>query len=166
MTEATSSNNMKKPERDWRSMISISHDFFHRWRMVLEERFGTEETAALVDRFWEAVGVGTAESYLKRGKDAGDLEQIVNAFVKASLIMGENARAVKEGNDVLLIHEACPWISSFENYGAPGQCQTGCDKWFETALKNISGDFSVRTESCLAAGDSACARRYSKKIRE
>ncbi|GAB6154366.1 hypothetical protein JCM17380_31160 [Desulfosporosinus burensis] len=154
---------IKKLERDWRSMIFISHDFFHRWRMVLEEKFGAEETVALVDRFWESVGEGTAESYLKRGRDTADLEQIVNAFVRASLVMGERAKSVKEGNDVLLIHDSCPWVGSYKDYGAPGQCQAGCDKWFETALKVISQDFTVRTDSCLASGESTCTRRYSRK---
>jgi len=154
---------IKKLERDWRSMIFISHDFFHRWRMVLEEKFGAEETVALVDRFWESVGEGTAESYLKRGRDTADLEQIVNAFVRASLVMGESAKSVKEGNDVLLIHDSCPWVGSYKDYGAPGQCQAGCDKWFETALKAISQDFTVQTDSCMAAGESTCTRRYSRK---
>jgi hypothetical protein len=162
LTEVNS-DAIKKLERDWRSMISISHDFFHRWRMVLEEKFGAEETAALVDRFWESVGEGTGESYLKRGRNTEDLEQIVNAFVRASLVMGERARSAKDGNDVLLIHDACPWIGSYQDYRASGQCQAGCDKWFETALKTISQDFSVRTDSCLAAGDSTCTRRYSRK---
>lgn len=158
------SDALKKLERDWRSMIFISHDFFHRWRIVLEEKFGAEETDALVGCFWESVGEGTAESYLKRGRDTEDLEQIVNAFVRASLVMGESARSVKDGNDVLLIHDACPWIASFKDYGAPGKCQAGCDKWFETALKIISSDFTVRTDSCMAAGENTCTRRYSKKI--
>ena len=58
MTEVNSEA-IKKLERDWRSMIFISHDFFHRWRMVLEEKFGAEETADLVDRFWKSIGEGT-----------------------------------------------------------------------------------------------------------
>lgn len=157
------SDALKKMERDWRSMIFISHDFFHRWRMLLEEKFGPGETADLVNRFWESVGEGTAKSYLQRGKDPGDLEQIVGSFVKASLVMGESARLAKDGNDVLLIHEACPWMDSFRDYGAPGQCQAGCDKWFEKALTNISGDFLVHTDSCMAAGDSSCTRRFSRK---
>lgn len=162
MTEVNS-DAIKKLERDWRSMIFISHDFFHRWRMVLEEKFGAEETVALVNLFWESVGEGTAQSYLKRGGDTEDLEQIVNAFVRASHVMGESAQSLKDGNDVLLIHDACPWIGSYQDYGALGQCQAGCDKWFETALKTISDSFSVRTESCLAAGESNCTRRYSRK---
>ena len=162
MSEVTS-DAIKKLERNWRSMIFISHDFFHRWRMVLEEKYGAEETIALVDRFWESVGEGTAESYLKRGRDTEDLEQIVNAFVRASLVMGESAKSVKDGNDVLLIHDECPWIGSYQDYGAPGQCQAGCDKWFGTALMKISSDFSVRTDSCLAEGESSCIRRYSRK---
>lgn len=157
---------LKKMERDWRSMIFISHDFFHRWRMVLQERFGAEETADLVNRFWESVGEGTAKSYLQRGRDPGDLELIVNSFVKASLVMGESARSATDGNDVLLIHEACPWTASFQEYGASGQCQAGCDKWFEKALTDISGDFLVRTDSCLANGDSTCTRRFSRKNKE
>lgn len=163
MAEVTGKDAVKKLERDWRSMIMISHDFFHRWRIVLEEKFGQEETAGLVERFWESVGDGTAKSYLKRGKDAGNLEEIVNSFVKASLVMGENARMVKEDNEILLIHDTCPWIDSYKDFGVSGQCQSGCDRWFQTALKNISDDFAVRTESCLAAGDSNCTRRFSVK---
>jgi len=144
-------------------MIFVSHDFFHRWRIVLEEKFGKVETVALVDRFWELVGEGTGKSYLKHGRDTEDLEQIVNIFVRASLVMGESARSAKDGNDVLLIHDFCPWIGSFKDYGAPGQCQAGCDKWFDTALKTISRDFAIRTDSCLAAGDGTCTRRFSRK---
>lgn len=156
----SSNNDDKRMEQNWRSMIFISHDFFHRWRMVLAEKFGAQETAVLVERFWEAVGQGTGESYLKRGKDPQDLEQMVKFFVRASLVMGEKARWVKRGNDVLLIHDACPWIDSFKDFGAPGQCQAGCDKWFETALKTVSEDFSVQTESCMAVGDGNCTRRF------
>lgn len=164
--EAGNNEAVKKLERDWRSMISISHDFFHRWRMIIEEKLGPEEAIELVNRFWESVGEGTAESYLKRGKDTNNLEQIVDSFVKASLVMGESARSAKDGNEVLLIHEACPWVASFQNYGAPGQCRAGCDKWFEAAVKNISGNFLVQTDSCLAAGDTSCIRRFSEKMTE
>lgn len=154
---------VKKLENDWRSMIFIAHDFFHRWRQVVEEKYGKEKAVALVDRFWELVGQGTGESYLERGRDSGNLELIVKAMVRASQVMGETARMVPEGEDYLLIHEACPWTDSYRDYGAPGQCQAGCDRWFQTAVTAISPNFSVYTESCLAAGDSTCTRRYAKK---
>lgn len=163
MAEVSGVDSVKKLERDWRSMISISHDFFHRWRMVVEDRYGKEEAADLAKRFWESVGEGTAASYLKRGKDTEDLEQIVNYFVKASLVMGEAARIVREGKDVLLVHDSCPWVDTYRDYGAPGQCQAGCDRWFQTALQQISEGFSVQTESSLAAGDINCSRRFSEK---
>lgn len=156
------SSDAKKLQRDWRSMISISHDFFHRWRQVVEEKYGLEESMNLADRFWELVGDSTADSYLKRGKDTNDLEQIVDAFVKASLVMGESARMARNGDDFLLIHDACPWVDSFINYGAPGQCTAGCDSWFKRALKKISGDYSVRTECYIPAGGSTCTRRFSR----
>ncbi|KLU61274.1 hypothetical protein CEB3_c24940 [Peptococcaceae bacterium CEB3] len=153
---------VKQLEKDWRSMIFIAHDFFHRWRQVIEEKYGKEEAVALVDRFWELVGQGTGESYLVRGRDNENLEQIVKAMVRASQVMGETVRMVREGEDYLLIHEACPWLGSYQDYGAPGQCQAGCDRWFQTSVTTISPNFSVATESCLAAGDSTCTRRYAK----
>jgi hypothetical protein len=153
---------LKKLERDWQSMIFISHDFFHRWRLVLVEKFGQEETDRLIISFWESVGLGTGEAYLKKGRDPENLQDIVGAMVRASLVMGESARMAQDGDDCLLIHDKCPWVDSFKEYGDPGKCQAGCDKWFEIALKKISPNFSVKTESCLASGDSTCTRRYSK----
>jgi len=153
----------KKLERDWSSMILISHDFFHRWRQAVEEKYGAEESNNLANRFWELVGESTANSYLMRGKDTNDLEQIVKAFVNASLVMGESARMAKDGDDVLLIHDACPWIDSFKNTGAPGQCIEGCDKWFESAITKISDNFSVQTEGHIAAGADTCTRRFYRK---
>ncbi len=143
-------------------MIFIAHDFFHCWRKTVEEKLGTEVTSDLVLRFWELVGQGTGDSYLKRGRDPGDLEQVVKAMVRASQVMGESAAMVRDGDDYLLVHETCPWIDSFKNYGAPGQCQAGCDRWFESAVAAISADIAVGTESCLAAGDQTCRRRYRK----
>ncbi|WP_206809298.1 L-2-amino-thiazoline-4-carboxylic acid hydrolase [Paradesulfitobacterium ferrireducens] len=153
----------KRLEKDWRSMIFIAHDFFHRWRQVVEEKYGKEEAEGLILRFWELVGQGTGESYLKRGRDTENLEQVVKAMLRASEVMGEQARMEADGNDYLLIHDACPWIDSFKSYGAPGECQAGCDHWFGTAVKVVSPNLNVVTESCLAAGDSACVRRYSKR---
>ena len=143
-------------------MIFIVHDFFHSWRKTVEEKFGPEVASDLVLRFWELVGQGTGDSYLKRRRDPGDIEQIVKAMVRASQVMGESAVMVRDGEDYLLVHEACPWIDSFKNYGAPGQCQPGCDRWFESAVVTIPADISVTTESCLAAGDQTCRRRYRK----
>ncbi|MDT3701410.1 MAG: L-2-amino-thiazoline-4-carboxylic acid hydrolase [Thermincola sp.] len=156
---------LKKLERDWRSMIFISHDFFHRWRLVLAEKYGQAEADDLVVSFWESVGVGTGEAYLKKGRDPENMHDIVEASVRASLVMGESAKLVQDGDDYLLVHDKCPWIDSFKEYGAPGKCQAGCDKWFEAALRTISPKFAVKTESCLASGDSTCTRRYYKVYR-
>ncbi len=156
---------VKRLEKDWRSMIFIAHDFFHRWRQVVEERYGAEEGAELVNLFWQAVGGGTGESYLQRGRDVTDLAQVVKAMARASEVMGETVRVVRDGEEYLLVHDACPWIDSFRDYGAPGLCQAGCDRWFSTAAKTISPALEVRTESCLAAGESSCTRRYRKAVR-
>lgn len=153
-----------KLEKEWRSMIVISHDIFHCWRQVVEERLGSEAASELVNRFWELVGQGTGKAYLKRGRDTGDLEQIVGAMVRVSKTMGEKARMAQDGDDYLLIHDTCPWIDSFRDYGAEGQCQAGCDRWFVKSIETISPELTVKTESCLAAGDSNCTRRYSKKV--
>ena len=153
----------KKLEKDWRAMIAISHDFFHSWRQVVEEKFGTEEAAELINRFWERVGEGSGQAYLKRGFDTENIEQFVSSMVRVSLIMGESARIAQDGKDYLLIHDACPWVDTFRNYGAAGQCQAGCDAWFIKALEIVSPEFTVTTESSLGAGDKNCTRRYSRK---
>lgn len=154
----------KKLEKDWRSMIAISHDFFHCWRQVIEDKFGPEVASELIIRFWERVGAGSGKAFLKRGFNQENIEQFVSSMVKVSLIMGESARVSQDGNDYLLIHDACPWVESFCNSGAAGQCRAGCDAWFKKALETISTDFIVTTESSLADGDSTCTRRYSKKV--
>ena len=51
------------------------------------------------------------------------------AWLRASEVMGEQVRMAADGDDYLLIHDACPWIESYKDYGAPGQCQAGCDHW-------------------------------------
>ena len=150
----------KRLEKDWRSMIFIAHDFFHRWRQVVEEKYGVEEAEGLITRFWELVGEGTGESYLKRGRDTENLQQVVKAMLRASEVMGEQVRMAVDGNDYLLIHDACPWIDSFKDYEAPGQCQAGCDRWFGTVVHTISPHFEVKTENCLAASDITCTRRF------
>jgi len=40
----------------------------------MEEKFGTEETADLVDRFWQSVGEGKGESYLNTGGSSKSIE--------------------------------------------------------------------------------------------
>lgn len=159
-----SSKEVKRLEKEWRSMIIISHDIFHCWRQVVEEKFGVETASELVNLFWERVGEGTGKVYLKRGRDTRDLEQIVGAMVRVSHTMGENARMTRDGNDYLLIHDFCPWIDSFRDYGAEDQCQAGCDRWFIKSTETISPEITVKTESCLAAGDRSCIRRYSKNV--
>ncbi|MBI2313808.1 MAG: L-2-amino-thiazoline-4-carboxylic acid hydrolase [Betaproteobacteria bacterium] len=165
LQEGVGNDAIKRLEKDWHSMIFISHDFFHCWRKAVEEKYGTTEAAELAERFWELVGEGTGNSFLKRGRDAGSLEQIVGAMERASQVMGETARVVRDRQDVLLIHDACPWIGSFKSYGAPGRCQSGCDRWFQKSLKTITPDFVVVTESCLASGDASCTRRFSPRKR-
>lgn len=148
--------------RNWKGMIFISHDFFHRWRQTVEETVGQQDARKLVERFWELVGQGTAEAYLKKNKDPNDVEEVVQALARASEVMGETVRVEKDGEAVLLIHDACPWIDSFRDYGAPGQCQAGCDRWFGATAEGISSRLRVETASCLAAGDKTCTRRFTR----
>ena len=155
--------NPQQLEKDLKLMIFIAHDFFHRWREVIGKKYGQEEREALTTQFWKLVGKGTGEAYLKRGKERGDLAGIVNSIVRVSQVMGETARAVQDGDDYLLIHDACPWIESYQTNGFPGQCQAGCDAWFKSAAATISTDITIQTESCLAGGDQSCIRRFKQK---
>ncbi|MDA8235306.1 MAG: L-2-amino-thiazoline-4-carboxylic acid hydrolase [Clostridia bacterium] len=152
----------EKMARNWKSMIMISHDFFHRWRQVAEESLGKQETQKMINSFWEKVGRSTAESYLGKNRDPENVEEVVQAFARASEVMGEKVKVVQDDRFVLLIHDECPWIDSFKNYGAPGECQEGCDSWFKSAVQGISPNLKVETTSCLASGESTCTRRFSK----
>lgn len=154
---------IKELERSWKAMIMIAHDFFHRWRLVVEKAYGPEAARQLTNQFWDDVGRGTAEAYLAKDRTGNDLEAVVKAFARASEVMGEKVRVDVINGNPALIHEGCPWIDSFRNYGAEGQCQEGCDVWFETAVRSISPGFEVRTESCLANGQNSCVRTFSRK---
>ena len=84
--------NSTKLQRNWKAMVLISHDFFHCWRQTVEETIGPQEAKKLVQRFWELVGQGTAEAYLKKNRDPDNVEDVVRAFVRASEVMGEMVR--------------------------------------------------------------------------
>lgn len=150
-----------RTERDWRSMQRICHDFFHGWRQTIQDRYGDSVAKELELRFYERIGEGTGKMFLNRGGKAEDLEKLVNSLVRASEVMGEDATLAREGNDVLLIHTACPWMDSFRDTGVPNQCQDSCDKWFQTTAKTISPRIKVVTEGALPAGNRSCIRRFT-----
>lgn len=151
----------ERAERDWKSMIRITHDFFHGWRRAVEERYGAEAAKELELRFYETIGEGTGRMFLERGGQPGDLERLVFSLTRASEVMGETASLQREGADVLLVHTACPWMDSFRATGAPNQCQASCDRWFQTTARTVSPKIRVITESALPAGDASCTRRFS-----
>lgn len=163
-TVAELEKQLERMERNWRSMIRITHDFFHCWRRAVEEKLGKEAADEVQMRFWELVGVGTGNMYLERGGGPEDLEQLAFTMLRASQVMGETARAAQDGGDTLLVHDACPWMDSFRDYGAENACQPGCDAWFQATMRTISPKVSVVTESALPAGDATCTRRFSRKL--
>lgn len=155
---------MDSKVRDWKTMIVISHNFYHSWRKAVEEKYGKDEASELELRFWELVGEDTANAYINKGKiDSNDIEGLVKGIARSSEIMGEQVEVKKDGDDILLVHTECPWTDSYEASGDPGQCQAGCDRWFETAAQKLNAKFGVKTESCLAAGDDSCLRRFYSK---
>jgi hypothetical protein len=162
-TVAELEKKLARMERDWQSMIRITHDFFHSWREAVEERLGKQAADEVQMRFWEIVGVGTGKLYLERGGNPEDPEQIAYTMLRASQVMGETAHTAREGDASLLVHEACPWLDSFRERGAAGQCQAGCDNWFQATVRTISPRLQVVTESALPAGDATCTRRFSRK---
>ena len=52
---------LARKERDWQSMIRITHDFFHAWRKSVQDRQGEAAAKETELAFWENVGVGTGE---------------------------------------------------------------------------------------------------------
>lgn len=153
---------LNRTERDWQSMQRICHDFFHGWRRVVADHYGEEKARQLEVEFYGRIGNGTGAMYLQRGGNPDDLEKVVFTLVRASEVMGETAHLERDGNDVLLVHTACPWQDSFRANGVPDQCQAGCDNWFRTTAASISPLIKVVTESALPAGDRSCTRRFSR----
>jgi hypothetical protein len=150
-----------RKERDWQSMIRITHDFFHAWRKSVQDRQGEAAAKEMELAFWENVGVGTGQMYLKRGGKPEDLGQIAYTMQRASDVMGETAHMKKDGADVLVVHTACPWLDSFRVAGLANQCGEGCDRWFQVTVKTISPKVRVVTESQLPQGGATCTRRFT-----
>lgn len=150
-----------RKERDWQSMIRITHDFFHAWRKSVADKHGEAAAQAMELAFWERIGVGTGEMYLARGGTPDSPEQIAFTMLRASEVMGETARMEKDGEAVLLVHTACPWLDSYRANGIANQCGLGCDHWFQTTARTISPRIRVVTESQLPAGGTTCTRRFS-----
>lgn len=153
---------LSRAERDWQSMQRICHDFFHGWRRVVADHLGEEKAKELEVEFYGRIGQNTGAMYLQRGGNADDLERIVFTLVRASEVMGEAAHLARDGDDVLLVHTACPWQDSFRANHIANQCQAGCDNWFRTTAASISTRIKVVTESALPAGDGTCTRRFSQ----
>lgn len=154
---------LERMQRDWQSMVRITHDFFHCWRQAVEEKLSKEEADKVQLRFWELVGIGTGKMYLERGGNPDDVAKVAYTMLRASEVMGETARMETTPDASLVVHDACPWMDSFRERGAPNECQPGCDKWFQATVQTISPNLRVVTEAALPAGDATCTRRFSAK---
>lgn len=147
--------------KNWRAMIKVGHDFYHCWRQVLLEELGPGKTEDLTLRFWEKVADVTAKAYAKaKVLEKGGLEGLVRAMVRSSEIMGETVHLERDGEDFLLVHDACPWADSHREYGG-GNCQPGCDRWFMETVRILMPDCTVVTESSIPGGQGKCVRRFS-----
>jgi len=147
--------------KNWRGMIVVGHDFFHCWRQVLLEEVGGGKTEELVLKFWQKVANVTAQAYMHAGMvEKRDLESLVRVMARSSEIMGEKVHVERDGEDFLLVHEACPWTDSYRKYGG-GNCQPGCDCWFREVAKAVIPGCSVLTEASIPGGDRQCVRRFS-----
>ncbi|MDA8335866.1 MAG: L-2-amino-thiazoline-4-carboxylic acid hydrolase [Peptococcaceae bacterium] len=145
-------------EKQWRGMIRVSHDFFHRWRQAVLEGEGEEKAREMELRFWELVGQGTADAY--RRLNPASLGAIVDLMARSSRIMGEEVTTRKSGDECFLVHTGCPWPESYRAAGLGGSCRPGCDRWFAATLANLDAGYAVETLSSLADGDTTCTRRF------
>lgn len=147
-------------ERYWRQMVRIAHDFFHTWRQVVAARLGEETARELELAFWEQVGLNTAQAYLaNKAAVSEDMETIIQALAKSSRIMGEEVRVEREGEDWLLVHEACPWPASYRRFHQHENCRPGCDHWFKTTVARLNPCLEVHTEASIPDGHGRCVRR-------
>ena len=145
-------------EKEWRGMIRVSHDFFHRWRQAVVESVGEEKAREMELRFWELVGEGTAEAY--RRLNPASLGAIVDLMARSSLMMGEEVTTRTDGADCFLVHTGCPWPQSYRASGLGGSCRPGCDRWFAATVAKVDPRYGVETLSSLADGDNTCTRRF------
>lgn len=161
----TTQDNQKQQrlERDWKTMVIISHDFFHSWRRAVAEKYGDAEMDQLTIRFWELIGQNTAAQYKKGKINPASAEQLARAVARSSEIMGETVRVEQDGDAWLLIHDSCPWIQSYQQAGYSGKCRTGCDRWFGATVEELSPAIAVETTACLADEDKWCIRRFYRK---
>lgn len=152
----------RRLERDWRSMIRISHDFFHAWRKAVADAYGDERAAELELAFWAEVGKGTANAYLERSGDPEDLFRIVDVLRRASDVMGEVSETRQGDDGVRLVHTRCPWPDGYRSRGLAAHCGDGCDAWFRATAFGINPAVTVTTECRIPDGARTCTRLFSR----
>lgn len=154
--------NERRIERDWRSMIRISHDFFHAWRAVVARDYGEERAGRLELEFWGEVGRGTARAYLEHDGNPEALQRLVESLRRASEVMGEEARVEVAEDGVRLIHTRCPWPDGYRSRGLSAHCGDGCDAWFSATAFGVNPAIRVSTECRIPDGAQTCTRRFSR----
>jgi hypothetical protein len=160
---------IRKMVRKFEMLGNIERATWYEWRQAALE-FAKEGTNPLdvILRAWEIVGHDTAKSYfpiLDKTKETY-LEDIAKCIETSSIMMGEDAKVVKSDkpNECFVRWDRCPWPEFARRYGAPMEEDVlGCDKWFQTVIKDINDVFNTRvrleTQKAIPRGDCQCLRR-------
>ncbi len=168
--------NMVDCESELRKLLSrfdtlcgIVRATWYEWRQAAIEfaRPGVKPID-IVLRAWEIVGHDTAKVYynmLDKTKPTF-IEDIGKCIVFSSQAMGEDAKIVKgeNPNEIYVQWDKCPWSEFARRYGVPMEEDVkGCDKWFETIIKDINDLFGVNvkweTLKAIPRGEGMCLRR-------
>ncbi len=152
-------------EQKFKTMCSINRAAHFEWRQAFVEMYPDVDPLEAVLKYWSIVGKDTARAYLKN-LDAGRnvAEQLGRMFVDSSLAMGEDAGLEVSGDEVWVIHAACPWYEWHKRYDALHEDQPGCDHWFQTVVaavnEKLGTRIEVKTVSSLPNGDPCCKRVF------
>lgn len=153
-------------EKKFKILSQICRASHFAWRQAVAELCPSLKTSDVVDKMWEITGHQTAKSYLKRIDPSKPLpRQVAESIVWSSVNMGEDAKLIdgKDENEAFVKHDACPWYEWHQRLGLLEEDQPGCDKWFETTIKDINEklgtNLKIETQKSLPKGGDCCLRR-------
>lgn len=149
-------------EKKWRRLLNICMDYYHTWREVVNEEYGSEKANELEIKWGKKLGEKTAEIYKRVGwVKPDDLSSLAKALVVSMRILNEDCEAIEESkNNVRIVHYHCPEYDEYEKRGILGGCINKCFAWYVTTAKNINPQIKVELTKTFAK-DNLCEIKMS-----
>ena len=127
------------PEKRWKRLLNICMDYYHTWREVIVEEFGTDKAKELEVKWGKRLGEKTADIYKRVRWPATNLMSLAKALVISMRILNEDCEAVMDdANSVRIVHYHCPEHDEYAKRGLLGGCIDKCLAWFEATVKSIN----------------------------